>query len=168
MIARRGTVLLAGLLMLLVLGGAALPSPRDAGAQSGQSGVAFWDLGGAQISGNVWNFSGDFAISAGAWESVTISNYGDCFVGPNDPRAGTAHAGAVYWFAELTPQQPQDSSFTYIGNLMPGRGGNAAGQVTISSTQGPDAVTHIDVSISGSDLGFYQDNTLEVCLLGSS
>lgn len=158
----------AALFALAVLGSAALQRPHRASAQSATPGITLWDLGGSQISGTEWDFSGDFAINAGAWESLTISNYGYCFVGPNDPRAGTAHAGAIYWFTELTPQQPQDSTFSYTGNLMSGRGLNTSGQVTITSSQGPDAVTHIDITISGSDLSFFQDNTLEACLLGSS
>jgi len=156
------------LLALIVLGSAALPRPQHASAQSAQPGIAFWDLGGSQVSGTEWDFSGDFAISAGAWESVTISNYGYCFVGPNDPRAGSAHAGAIYWFTELTPQQPQDSTFSYTGNLISARGPSTPGRVTITASQGPDAVTHVSIRISGSDLSYFQDNTLEVCLLGSS
>ena len=161
-------LMLAGVLAIILLGSAVLQPPRPLSAQNAEPGIAFWDLGGSQVSGTEWDFSGDFAISAGAWESLTISNYGYCFVGPNDPRAGTAHAAAVYWFSELTPQQPMDSTFIYTGTLMPGRGGNISGQVTISSTQGPDAVTHVAITLSGSDLSFFQDNTLEACLLGSS
>lgn len=70
-------------------------------AQSAQQGITLQDLGSLAVTGTDWDFVTDVQISAGAWESVTISNYGYCFVGPNDPRAGTAHAAAVFWFGEL-------------------------------------------------------------------
>jgi hypothetical protein len=133
-------------------------------AQAPVPGITFQDLGTVDVTGTDWIFSGDFQIHAGAWESVTISNYGYCFVGPNDPREGTAHAAGVYWFAELSPDGPGAPNFS--GNLMPGRGGNVSGQVSVSTPS--DGVTHIDARLSGSDLNFFKDNKLQVCLLGSS
>src|SRR5579884_4352052 len=82
-------------------------------AQSVSPGVVLYDLGDQSVSGTNWSFSGDFAVTAGAFESVTVSNYGYCFVGPNDPRAGTAHAAAVFWFTELKAMPPADGSFKY-------------------------------------------------------
>lgn len=157
-------VVLAWLVAIVALGSAVLSPVRHLMAQS--AGVALWDLGSQPVSGTDWDFQGDFAIGAGAWESLTISNYGYCWVGPNDPRAGTAHAGAVYWFTELQPQPLSASGVPYTGTL---QRGNMAGEVTITTTDdGTGPVTHIQVTITGSDLQFFQDNTLGVCLLGSS
>jgi hypothetical protein len=133
-------------------------------AQSANPGITFQDLGTVDVTGNDWSFTGDFQIRAGAWESLTISNYGYCFVGPNDPREGTAHAAAVYWFGELTPDSPGSGDFT--GTLQAGRGGNVTGRVHITSPS--SGTTHIDATLSGSDLSFFKDNKLQVCLLGSS
>jgi len=157
-------IIAASLLAMLVATSVASP-PRVAG-QSTQLGISLQDLGGVNVTGNNWNFSGDFQVSAGAWESVTISNYGYCFVGPNDPRAGTAHAAAVFYFAQLDAQPPGRDGYTFKGELKAGRGGNVAGQVTVTTSISTG--THIEATLSGSDLSFYQDNTLEVCLLGSS
>ena len=162
----RRWVLRAGLLAMIMLGSAALTPARRLAAQD--AGIALWDLGAQPVSGTAWVFEGDFALGAGAWESLTISNYGYCWVGPNDPRAGTAHAAAVYWFTELQPQPPSGSSMIYTGVLQSGRS-SAVGAATITTAEdstGP--VTHVDVTISGNDLTYLQDNTLDVCLLGSS
>jgi hypothetical protein len=137
-------------------------------AQSAEPGILLWDLGSVTVTGTDWSFTSDLPISAGAWESVTISNYGYCFVGPNDPRAGTAHAAAVFWYAELAAAPPDASGYTFTGTLRAGRGGNVAGKVTVKMMQGLTPSTHIDATLSGSDLSSYQDNDLKFCLLGSS
>lgn len=166
---RRRSVLLAALLAVLALTTTSLLHSRHSAAQSSQSGIVFYDVGSQTVSGSSWNFSGDFQITAGAWESITITNYGYCFAGPNDPRAGTAHAGGVFWFTELQASPPTNSGYTYTAKLKPGRGGNTDGTVTVTTNGDPsNPNTHVDVSLSGSDLNFYQDNTLDVCLLGSS
>lgn len=134
------------------------------------SGIAMYDLGDQVPTGSQWSFSGDFCVSAGAWESVTISNYGWCFSGPNDPRAGTAHAGAIYWYAELESAPPTNAGYAFTGNLVAEREqstANISGSVTV--TAGADlTTTHIDASLSDSSLAFFQGNPLKVCLLGSS
>lgn len=140
---------------------------HPAAAQSTQAGIALQDLGGQNVTSTSWNFSGDFQVSAGAWESVTITNYGYCFVGPNDPRAGTAHAAGVFYYAELESGPPGRDGYTFKGTFKAGRGGNVSGTVTVTSSTSTGA-THVDATLSGSDLQYYQDNTLEVCLLGSS
>jgi hypothetical protein len=137
-------------------------------AQSAQSGITFQDLGSVSVTGSDWSFATDLPTGAGAWESVTISNYGYCFVGPNDPRAGTAHAAAVFWFAELKAAPPDASGYTFTGALEAERGGNVAGQVKVTTMQGLNPTTHVEATLSGSDLSFYQGNDLEVCLLGST
>lgn len=161
------TAALGAMSLLLAISALVAGSGRHAAAQSAQSGITFQDLGSQKVTGTDWNFSADFAISAGAWESITIANYGYCFVGPNDPRAGTAHAGGVFWYTVLQPQAP-GAVDTYTGDLKPARGGNVSGHVTVTTTPGATPDTHVDVTLSGSDLNFYQDNSLEVCLLGSS
>jgi hypothetical protein len=135
-------------------------------AQSPNPGIALQDLGGQNVSGTTWNFSGDFAVTAGAWESVTITNYGYCFVGPNDPRAGTAHAAGVFYYTDLSVMPGRDG-YTFKGTFKPGRGGDVTGTVTAVMSQ-TTGMTHIDITLTGNDLQYYQDNTLEVCLLGSS
>jgi hypothetical protein len=137
-----------------------------AAAQSANPGISLQDLGGLNVSGTTWNFSGDFPVSAGAWESVTITNYGYCFVGPNDPRAGTAHAAGVFYYTDLSVEPGRDG-YTFKGMFKPGRGGNVMGTVNIVMSQ-TTGMSHVDISLSGSDLQYYQDNTFEVCLLGSS
>jgi hypothetical protein len=139
---------------------------HHADAQSANPGITFQDLGGQNVSGNSWSFSGDFPVSAGAWESVTITNYGYCFAGPNDPRAGTAHAAGVFYYTDLSVMPGRDG-YTFKGTIKPGRGGNVMGTVTIVMSQ-TTGMSHVDISLSGSDLQYYQDNTLEVCLLGSN
>ena len=159
-------LLISGLIALFVFAGDLMGPPRRVTAQD--SGIALWDLGTKKISGNIWNFEGDFAIDAGAWESVTVSNYNYCFVGPNDPREGTAHAGAIFWFTELQAMPFSEQGPNYTGTLQSGRS-NDAGRVAITTTySGTTANTHVSVTISGSDLMYYQDNTLGVCLLGST
>jgi len=160
---------IAVLAPLLAVAASAAPRPRAASAQSAQPGIALYPLGSQAISGTEWSFSGDFAIAAGAWESVTISNYGYCFVGPNDPRAGTAHAGGVFWFGELQPQAPQANQYVFTGTLASGRGGSVAGQVTLTTNGDPSSPqTHLEASLSGSDLSYFSGESLSVCLLGSS
>jgi len=164
-----GLAFIAVLAPLLAVTAATLPGPRAASAQSSQPGVALYPLGSQAISGTDWSFSGDFAVTAGTWESVTISNYGYCFVGPNDPRAGTAHAGGVFWFGELQAQAPQSDQYVFTGTLASGRGGNVSGQVTVTTNGDPSApLTHIDASLSGGDLSYFNGEGLNVCLLGSS
>jgi hypothetical protein len=153
-------------LPVLILATAFTVAAPRALAQSPQPGIALQDLGSKSVTSTDWSFSGDFDISAGAWESVTISNYGYCFVGPNDPRAGTAHAGGVFYFAELAAQPPGSDGYSFTGDITPGRGGNVSGQVTVTTSISTG--THVDVTLSGSDLSFYKDNKLQVCLLGSS
>ena len=142
-------------------------TPRLASAQSG---IAFYDLGSQAVSsGTDWTFSADFAISAGAWESVTVTNYGYCFVGPNDPRAGTAHAGGVFWFAELQAQPPQNGGYVFTGSLANGRINSPPGNVTVTTNGDPASPrTHIEATLSRNDPSFFQGENLEVCLLGSS
>jgi len=138
-------------------------------AQSSSPGVAVYDLGDQAVSGTTWSFSGDFAVTAGAFEAVTVSNYGYCFLGPNDPREGTAHAGGVFWFTDLTGPAGPDNGYTYDGTFRAGRGGDVKGKVTVSTNGDPsNPTTHVDASLSGSDLNFYQDNTLKLCLIGSN
>jgi len=152
--------------VLFVLGSAALTPARRLVAQD--LGITLWDVGSQRISGTSWEFDGDFAINAGAWESLTVSNSSYCWVGPNDPHAGTAHAGAVWWFTELTTNPQGGGDMVYTGSLRGERSADV-GQATITTTDdGTNAVTHVQITISGSDLMYYQDNTLEVCLLGSS
>jgi hypothetical protein len=159
-------VLISGLAALIVLMSATIAPSERLAAQD--SGVVLWDLGSQPVSGATWQFDGDFAIAAGAWESLTISNYGYCWVGPNDPRAGTAHADAVFWFTELQPQPPATSGTVYSGTLKSERSA-AGGDATITSTEDPSgSVTHVHLTISGSGLTNWQDEALEVCLLGSS
>lgn len=134
------------------------------------SGIAMVDLGDQVPAGSQWSFSGDFCVSAGAWESVTISNYGWCFSGPNDPLAGTAHAGAIYWYAELASTPPTNAGYTFTGNLVAEReqnNANISGSVTLTASADL-TMTHIDASLSDSNLTYFQDNPLKVCLLGSS
>jgi hypothetical protein len=159
----------AALLMLFILAGMSLFQVHRVRAQSAQQGISLYDLGDQKVSLTSWNFSGDFAVYAGAFESVTVTNYGYCFVGPNDPRAGTAHAGGVFWYAELQAHPPTQNGYTFDGDFSGGRGSNVTGHVTVT-TNGDQSnpSTHVDVSLSGSDLSFYSDNTLKVCLLGSS
>lgn len=157
---------LAAVLLCALLAAAGAPASRSASAQSG---IALYDLGSQEVSGTDWSFAGDFAVAAGAWESVTVSNYGYCFVGPNDPRAGTAHAGGVFWFGELLAQPPQDNNYIFAGELRSGRDGGTTGRVRVTTSGDFSApATHVDVSLSGSDLSFFEGNSLEVCLLGSS
>ncbi len=157
-------LLLVELLAVVALGSAALTFGSRVAAQS--IGIVLWDLGSQPISGTTWDFEDDFTIGAGAWESLTISNYGYCWVGPNDPRAGTAHAGAVYWFTELQTRPQSASGSTYTGTLQLG---NMAGTARITTTNdGSGPVTHVQLSLAGSDFMYFQDNTLQVCLLGSS
>jgi hypothetical protein len=138
-------------------------------AQSPSPGVVVFDLGDQAVSGTTWSYSGSYGVTAGAFESVTVSNYGYCFLGPNDPRAGSAHAGAVYWSTDLTPAAPSGGSFTYSGSLVPGRGGNVTGSVTVSTNGDPsNPSTQVVVTLSGSDLSFYQGNSLKLCLIGSN
>jgi hypothetical protein len=151
---------------LALVGAILLPTSHRVLAQSPNAGIALQDLGGQNVSGTTWNFSGDFAVSAGAWESVTITNYGYCFVGPNDPRAGTAHAAGVFYYTDLSVMPGRDG-YTFKGTFKPGRGGDVTGTVTVVMSQ-TTGMTHIDATLSGNDLQYYQDNTLEVCLLGSS
>jgi hypothetical protein len=153
------------LVLALALGGGLAPA-RHVVAQQ-QPGIRLYNLGSQKVSGRTWSFSGDFPIGAGAWESLTVSNYGYCFVGPNDPRAGTAHAAAVFWFTELSPDESgDDQSFT--GTLASDRS-MATGDATVTTTDdGSGPMTHVEMTISGNDLRFYQDNTLTACLLGSS
>jgi hypothetical protein len=159
---------IAVLAAILAAAASPLPGPRTASAQSPQPGIALYPLGSQAINGTDWSFSGDFAITAGAWESVTVSNYGYCFVGPNDPRAGTAHAGAVFWFGELQAQPPQTGGYVFAGALASGRGGNSSGQTTVTTNGDPASpLTHIDLSLSGNDLSYFSGQNLGVCLLGS-
>jgi hypothetical protein len=138
-------------------------------AQSANQGVVVYDLGDQTVSGTSWSLSGDYAVTAGAYDSITISNYGYCFLGPNDPRAGSAHAAAVYWYAELHAKPPQDNGYVYSGELVAGRGGNVKGSVTVTTTGDPtNATTHVDISLSGSDLNYYQGNDFKACLFGSN
>src|SRR5712692_3064803 len=140
------------LLLALLLLRAPANAPYRAAAQSSQPGIKLHNLGSVPVIGSDWSFSLDIGISAGAWESVTVSNYGYCFVGPNDPREGTAHAAGVFWFGELKPLGPGDGFF---GTLEPGRGGNVKGTVTVTS---PTAgTTHIEAALSGSDLNYFAE-----------
>ena len=166
---KRGVWWLLAVCLVAGLAGAGSLRAAPARAQTVNPGVVLYDLGDQAVSGTSWSFSGDFAITAGAFESVTISNYGYCFVGPNDPRAGTAHAAAVFWFTELNTMPPADNTFKYTGTLNSGRGGNVQGTVSISTNGDPsNPSTHVDVSLSGSDLSNFSGNTLKVCLLGSN
>jgi hypothetical protein len=167
--ARLRRLWLLALCLAAGLAGAGCLHAVPARAQSVSPGVVVYDLGDVNVNGTSWSFSGDFAVTAGAFESVTISNYGYCFVGPNDPRAGTAHAGGVFWFTQLTPAPPTPSGTTYTGMLNSGRGGNVQGSVTVMSNGDPtNPSTHVDATLSGSDLSNFSGNTLKVCLLGSN
>ncbi len=160
---------LLGLCLAAGLAGAGGLRVAPARAQSPSPGIVVYDLGDQSVSGTSWSYSGDFGVTAGAYEAVTVSNYGYCFLGPNDPRAGTAHAAAVYWYAQLLAQAPSGSTYTFAGDLVPGRGGNVKGSVTVATNGDPsNASTHVDVSLSGSDLSSYRDNSLKVCLFGSN
>jgi hypothetical protein len=140
-----------------------------ASAQPAQPGITLYTLGPTAITGTDWAFSGDFAIGAGAFESVTVTNYGSCFVGPNDPRAGTAHAGGAYWFGELQAQPPQSGGHVFTGGLSAGHGSQATGSVAVTTNGDPSSpLTHIDVSLSGSDLTYLAGESLSVCLLAST
>lgn len=164
-----GFAFIAVLAPLLAVMAITSHGPRAASAQASQPGIALYPLGSQAISGTDWSFSGDFAVSAGAWESVTIGNYGYCFVGPNDPRAGTAHAGGVFWFGELQLQAPQANQYVFSGTLASGRGGSVTGQVTVTTNGDPGSPqTHIDASLAGSDLSYFNGESLSVCLLGSN
>ena len=165
----RAVSFFVALAMMFALTAGTLSRPQIAAAQSPQPGIALYPLGSQMINGSNWSFSGDLSVTAGAWESVTISNYGYCFVGPNDPRAGTAHAGGMFWFGELQAQPPQAAGYLFSGTLANGRGGSSGGMVTVTTNGDPSSpATHIDASLSGSDLTYFAGDSLTVCLLGSS
>ena len=163
----RFRIMMAMLGAVLLSAGLAGSHPRVL-AQSAQQGITLQDLGSLAVTGSDWTFVTDVPVGSGAWESVTISNYGYCFVGPNDPRAGTAHAAAVFWFGELKAAPPDASGYSFTGTLKSERGGNVTGHVQVATTQSSSPTTHVEATLSGSDLSNYQDNNLEVCLLGSS
>src|SRR5712692_11287334 len=106
------------LLLALLLLRAPANAPYRAAAQSSQPGIKLHNLGSDPVIGSDWSFSLDIGISAGAWESVTVSNYGYCFVGPNDPREGTAHAGGVFYFAQLAAQPPGRDGYGFTGEII--------------------------------------------------
>jgi hypothetical protein len=158
------TLAVAVALLLVEAGVSFLP----VSAQPAQSAITLFSLGPAAVSGTDWTFSDDVAIGAGAFESVTVTNYGYCFVGPNDPRAGTAHAGGAYWFGELQAQAPQSGGYIFTGGLSGGHGSQASGRVTVTTNGDPSApLTHVDVSLSGDDLTYLSGESLNICLLAS-
>src|ERR1700693_3130806 len=76
------------------------------------------NLGSLPAASSTWNFDSDDHIGSGPWQSVNVTNT-PCFSGPGDPRAGTAHAGAIAWYAELHAVPTQTPHSIYEGDLMP-------------------------------------------------
>jgi hypothetical protein len=161
------------LLALLVFASTLPLQAGQARAQSTQQGIQLFDLGDQQVTGTSWSFSDDFAITAGAFESLTISNSDFCWVGPVDPRLGSRY-GLLFFFQLAGPAGPDNrNGFTY--DAYPGNGffgggnGDVAGSATISTNRNPSSpATHVEITLSGTGLRAYSDQTLRVCLLGSS
>jgi hypothetical protein len=161
------------LVALLTLASILALQVGPARAQSVQQGIQLFDLGVQQVSGTNWNFSGAFAISAGAFESVTISNSATCWVGPVDPRLDSRY-GMLFFFQLAGPAGPDNTNgYTYDAYPDNGfvAGGNAgvSGSATVSTNRDSSSpATHVEITLSGSGLSAYSGQSLRVCLLGSS
>jgi len=42
------------------------------------------------------------------------------------------------------------------------------GRVTVTTSAAATPTTHVEAALAGDDLEYYENNTLELCLLGSS
>ena len=125
-------------------------------------GPQIYNVGSLPVSGATWNFDSDINIGQGPWQSVTITNT-RCFVGPDNPMPGTASAGLMIWFAQLTALTSQAPISVYEGTLSQTMGGSAVGHVRVVTPLGEDQPTHIDASLYGLE-EFAQGNLLLVCL----
>jgi hypothetical protein len=159
---------------LLALASIAAPPQLSARAQSGQAGVQLTDLGVQKPTGGNWSFKGDFAITAGAFESITVTTADRCFAGPLDPRIGAEDYARLFFFQLAGPAGPDGvNGFTYSayrdnGFTAPG-GVDVTGSATVSTNRDASKpATHVEVTLSGSGLDSYSGSSLRVCLLGSN
>jgi hypothetical protein len=141
--------------------------PREAAAQSYS---VLYDVGSLKASAQAgawpnWTFATDVDIGTSTWVAVNIVNT-DCFIGANDPRSGTANAGAIAWYAQLYPAPSPFGYVIYGGMLGHVEGTQATGQVAISIHPGVDSFTHVSVQVSNLEQ-FAQDNTFRVCVAGT-
>jgi hypothetical protein len=151
--------------LALMAGVGALPHPAAA-----QSYSVVYDVGSLKASAPAgtwpdWTFAADVDIGTSSWVAVNVVN-ADCFIGANDPRSGTANAGAIAWYAQLYPA-PGPLGYVIVGGtLNPVEGTQATGQMTVSSHPGVDSFTRVSVQIGNLDQ-FAQDNTFRVCVAGA-
>ncbi|HTE84116.1 MAG TPA: hypothetical protein VK821_05235 [Dehalococcoidia bacterium] len=125
----------------------------DIGAQTASAAAGKWPN---------WTFTADVTLGSGAWVAVNVTNT-PCFIGPNDPLAGTAHAGAIAWYALLQPLPMKGAGQVWDGTLSPIEGTGAVGNVQVAADPGVPGLTHVRVSIPSLE-EFAQDNTFDVCL----
>lgn len=144
-----------------------------------QSAASVYDLGSqaaTQKSGQWpdWSFAADLDLGTQDWTGINVVNT-TCFLGPDDPNAGTAHAGAIGWYAQLRPAPGPSGLLVLAGTLNPIEGTNASGSVTVIPAHDvsppplarpADSLTHVNVQIHGLE-DFAEGNDFRVCLGGS-
>jgi hypothetical protein len=112
-----------------------------------------------------WSFAADVDIGSSNWVAVNVVNT-DCFIGADDPRSGTANAGAIAWYAQLRPSPSPAGSLIWAGTLSPVEGTSASGRVTVTARPSVDSYTSVRVEIRDME-EFAQDNTFKVCIAGT-
>ncbi len=148
---------LAGVVIMLFIG---TTGPKVASAQAEPS-VSGVSAGSLKVTGDTWNFDGDVSVG-GPWTSVIVTNLSSC--ARPLPIPGTAQAGAIVYTAQLTDLASQTPQTIAEGDLLPVRGGNATGYVTVISQPAPAGTTHVDAGLFGLNQ-FALDNTFTVCLV---
>jgi hypothetical protein len=112
-----------------------------------------------------WYFSSEFSAGPGPWQRVLVTNAPPCWSGDVPPWAGTAHAAAQYWYAQLSAVPSQTPYTIAEGDLIPQRGpAGVYGRVTVVSLGGDNPSGYIDVALWGLDPASYGGGPLTVCL----
>lgn len=121
------------------------------------------DVGSLPVTQSTWHFDSNFQGNTLNWASVTITNSGSCFSGPDNPRPGTASAGLIIYYGTLAPVPGPLGVSVYSGNVEGTMGSAGVGTVRVSAPVTLNPVTHVDASLWNLEQ-WVEGNTLSVCL----